>query len=214
MRRKLMIPAMVILLSAPSVILAQRGGQGHGGQGRGGQQGQGSPPATQQRGGSQQGSQTGQQTGSRDQQEKRIHTTDQQRDQHKTCTDSADRLRRQSGEISQLTQGSNFDLSQAREQRDRLHDETRILTKEHDRFMKNLSAEQRSVMGEEIQKMDKSRDRLEERLQAMDQQLDQANPDRNRINERARELEEAVEAFQRQHREMGSQMGVEPSLNP
>lgn len=199
------------------MILAQRGGPGHGGQGREGQQGQGAPPRIEQRGGGQQGQQgsrTGQQSGTRDQQEKRIHTTDQQRDQHKTCTDSADRLRRQSGEISQLTQGSNFDLSQAREQRDRLHDETRILTKEHDRFMKNLSAEQRSVMGEEFQKMDKSRDRLEERLQAMDQQLDQANPDRNRINERARELEEAVEAFQRQHREMGSQMGVEPSLNP
>jgi hypothetical protein len=210
MKRKLMISAMVIMLSAPSVLLAQRGGRGGGGQGSGGQQGQGAPPTTEQRGGGQQGQQgsrTGQQTGSRDQQKKGIHTTDKQRDQYKTC------LRKQSAEMSQRTQGSNFDLSQAREQRDRVREETRILMEEHDRFMKGLSGEQRSVMGDEIQKMDKSREELKARLQAMDRELDQAKTDRNRINERARELNEAVREFQKQHRAIGSQMDVEPPLN-
>lgn len=216
MKRKLMISAMVILLSAPSVLFAQRGGQGGGGQGRGGQQGQGAPTTTQQRGGGQQGSQgsqTGQQSGSRDQQQKGIHTTDKQRDQYKTCTDSADRLRKQSSEMSKRTQGSNFDLSQAREQRDRVREDTRILMEEHDRFMKGLSGEQRSVMGDEIQKMDKSRGELKTRLQAMDREVDQAKTDRNRINERARELNEAVQEFQKQHRAIGSQMDVEPPSN-
>jgi len=82
------------------------------------------------------------------------------------------------------------------------------MQQEHDRFMNGLSDEQRAGMQDRIRSMDRSRDRLNNRLQQLDGELAKAEPDRKRIREHATELDKAMKEWQKQYRNMGSDMGI------
>jgi deoxyadenosine/deoxycytidine kinase len=44
----------------------------------------------------------------------------------------------------------------------------------------------------------------------MDKELGQSNPDRKRLEKRAREMEKAMKEWQKQYRKMGSDMDIQP----
>lgn len=84
------------------------------------------------------------------------------------------------------------------------------MQQEHDRFMNGLSDEQRAGMQGRTRSMDQARDRLNNRVQQLDDELAKPEPDRKRMREHATEVEKAMKEWQKQYRNMGSDMGIEP----
>jgi len=76
--------------------------------------------------------------------------------------------------------------------------------------MNGLSDEQRAGMQDRIRQMDQSRDRLNNRMQQLDDELAKPSPDHQRIREHATEVEKAMKEWQKQNRNMGSDMGIQP----
>jgi DNA repair exonuclease SbcCD ATPase subunit len=199
MRKTILALAAIVSLAVSPTLYAQRGGGG-------GMQGQ-RPTATGQQRSGQRG-EMGRQTGTRDQERQRIHATDQQRDQYRTCTQSADRVRTQACDMAQAAKGG-VNNEKFRQQHAQLRSEVQTMQQEHDRFMQGLSEEQRAALHDRIRKMDRVRDRVNTRLQEMDQELSQANPDTKRVARRAREVEKATNEWQKQYRNLGTDMGIE-----
>ncbi len=207
MKTKILAMAALLCLCVAPALLAQ----GRGGQGQRGQQGQG-PRATgqQQRGGQQQQQQQGQQTQTREQQRQRIHVTDQQRNQFRTCTLSADRVRTQARQMAQAAKGGGANNPEFRQQHQQLREQIRMMQQEHDRFMNGLSEQQRDQLQDRIRKMDQARERVHTQSQALDQEIGQPNPNGGRLEKRAREMEKATKEWQKQYRTMAEEMGIEP----
>jgi chromosome segregation ATPase len=179
-------------------------------QGRGGGQSKGRTTTAGQAGRGQSGKQgqQGQQGGTQDR--KRIQATDQQRDQLRTCTSSADRIRQQAREMANTASGAGFKVDQARQQRDQLREQIQTMQQEHERLVQGLSQEQKAQLQERIRVMDQQHARVRNQLQAMDQEFGQAQPNGKRISQQARETERAMNEWQKQYRNMSSEMGVKP----
>ncbi len=210
MNKRAVTFAAALLLAAAPVVVAQGHGQGGGGQRQrppSGQQGQ--RPDMSQRGG-QQGQGQGQQQGTRDQQRQRIHATDQQRGQYENCTQSADRVRTQARKMADAAKGGGANNAEFRQQHQQLRQEIRTMQQENDRFMNGLSDEQRAGMQDRIRNMDQARDRVNNRMQQLDDELAKPEPDRKRIREHATEMDKAMKEWQKQYRNMGSDMSIQP----
>jgi len=208
MKREFLALAAIVSLTASPVLYAQRGGGG-GGQrgGGGGMQGQG-PTTTGQQRGAQQG-QGGAQMGTRDQQRQRIHATDQQQDQYRTSTQAADRVRTQARDMAKAAKGGGVNNEEFRQQHTQLRNEIQTMQQEHDRFAQGLSEDQRASLQDRIRRMDQARDRVHTQSQQMDQEMTQANPDGKRVATQAREMEKAMNEWQKQYRNVASDLSIE-----
>jgi chromosome segregation ATPase len=206
-KRALIFAAALLLAAAPVVVAQGRGGKGGGGQHQGqpsGQQGQ--QPDMGQRGG-QQGQ--GQQQGTGAQQRQQIHATNQQRGQYENCTQSSDRVRTQAHKMADAAKGGGANNAEFREQHQQLRNEIRTMQQENERFMNGLSDEQRAGMQDRTRSMDQARDRLNNRMQQLDEEIAKPEPDRKRIGAHVTEVEKAMKEWQKQYRNMGSDMGIQ-----
>lgn len=194
MKSRVLVLGVALLLAAP-FALAQGKGQGGGSK---------RPEATSQG----KGQRSGDMDRTREQDRQRIHATDQQRDQYRTCTMAADRARKQARDMSHDARGQRFNSSEARRQREQLRNELRMMEEEHARFMNGLSEEQRGEMREQIRNLEQARERLQLRLQELDQELGSASVSGNRVEERAREVERVIKEWQKAHRHIGAGLGV------
>ena len=84
------------------------------------------------------------------------------------------------------------------------------MQQEHNRLMQGLRDGQREALQERVRKMDQTRERVNTRFAAIDQELNQPNPDCKRIAQHARKMDRAVKEWQKQHRKMGLEMGINP----
>lgn len=178
-------------------------------QGRSGGAGKGT--ATQQKAGSQQGQPAGQggdRATSQDRQMQRIQLPDQQRDRFNDCAAAANGIRRQAGDLAKATKSARFNAAEARQQRDQLHQNVGSMFQEHDRLMTNLGDNARATLQDRTRMLDQDRDRIHTHLQAMDRQLQSANPDRDSIRAGAREVKKAMKAWQRHYRQLGYDVGA------
>ena len=193
-----------VLMVAFSMPLAWSQGQGKGSQGGGssrGGQGQ-----QQERQGQGAGKGQGAQVQDRD----RIQATDQQRDQIRSCDRSADQIRTRAGQLSKRAQGANFNVDDARQERNRLREQVATMQQEQERLMAGLDDKQRGALQQRTQNMSRLQESLRTQLQALDDELGKANPDAKQVTRQAREMERTTKELQNQYRDVQSQMVVQP----
>jgi chromosome segregation ATPase len=147
--------------------------------------------------------------GAQDRTQVRIHATDQQRDQLKTCDLTADRIRTQARTLADAAKGSGANSAEFLRQRDQLRDQVRTMEQEHERLLNGLGAGQRTALEERLREMTRERQRLNTQLQSMNQELQNANPNRARIAEHAGAIEQAMNEWQKQSRAMQAQMAAQ-----
>jgi hypothetical protein len=192
MLKKILMALPIFLLMFSTGFAQGRGGR-QGGQ-RGQQQGQGS---------GQGGWGTGQ-AGSGTMQQKRIRTTQQQRDQISSCNKLADGIQKQARKMAQMS-GNKFNVGEAKKQRAQIQNKLRTMEQEHQQLMNGLDATQNQAWQEQIRNMNQSRQRLNLQLKQMDTELDSANPDSKQITERAKEMERTMNNWRKEYRTLASQ---------
>jgi uncharacterized coiled-coil DUF342 family protein len=110
--------------------------------------------------------------------------------------------------MQQSAKGGAFSTAEVRQQRDRLRDRIRDMEQAHDRLMQGLNQEQKDALRDRIQNMQRDRDRIRKQLQEIDAEVANGSPNRDRIRKQTRELEKAAERWQKQHRELGKELGM------
>jgi chromosome segregation ATPase len=157
-------------------------------------------------GGAQRGAGSGDRDQIRQHDRDRIQATDSQRDQVRDCIGSADRTRTQARDMQKLAKSGKFNQQTAMQQRDRLQGELRNMDQNHERLMQGFSPEQRVSAQERIRAMEQARERANTRLREMNRELAQANPDRNHLQQQARDMEESMQRWRNQYQQMASDM--------
>lgn len=198
MRRKILNLIPVLLLLALSAFPQGRGGSRGGSQGgsQSGQQGQGQ--------GQHQGSV---QAGAGQMERKQIHMTSQQRDQVQNCDRLADGIRKQARTMGKSA-GGNSPAGQLSEQRNQIRNKVREMEQEHERLMNGIDPTQQQDWQEQIRNMNQLRQQLHTQLQQLDADVDGANPDSKRVNERSREIERTMSQWRKQYSGMYSESGL------
>lgn len=205
MKTKVFLTAAILTLTLPPVWAQGHGGGQHGGQGR--------PPQGQGQGQQQgMGGDAGRGTMDRDrtQDRQRVHATDQQRDQLRSCDQSMDRVRTRARDMAKTAGGGNFSADQTRQHRDQLREQLRTMEQEHGQLMNGLNADQKQALEVRHRQMEQIHERMNARLQKMDKELGEATPNGKRVAEHARAVEREMKQLQKHNREMQSEMGVKP----
>lgn len=196
MLKKSLIAFPIFLLVFSAAYAQGRGG----GQGR--QQGQGQDRSYGQ-GQGQYGGAAGQ-TGAATMEQKRIHTTQQQREQIRSCDSMADGIRKQAREMAQASR-KGFNADEAGKQRNRIQDQIRAMELEHKQLMNGLDGAQNQAWQEQIKNMNSFRQQLNLQLRKMDGELSAANPDSKRIRESAQEVERIMNNWRKEYKTISSQ---------
>jgi len=201
MRRILLILALFLV---PAVgLVAQRSGRG--GSVSGQRQTQPSQPTTRQ---SQSRQSTMDQTRQQQRSQLRSQATDQQRQQYRTCDQSMERIRTQARDMARMSNGTTFNADQARQQREQLRDQVRTMDQQHQRMMQGLDNRQLTAVEQRTRAMNQIQERINSRLQNMDQELAKSSPDRKIIAEQARNVEREMQRYQQQYRDMGDDLSL------
>jgi len=201
LRRSLMLAAILVGVLDP-FLWAQGGGGARGG-GMGGPQGQRQTTMGQPRG------PQGEKAGLSEQQRQRIRATDQQRDQYRTSTQAANRVRTRAREMARVAKGAGFNSEAFRQLHVQLQNEITLWQQEHEQFMAALTEEQQTATQERDREMDREMEELDVWAEAMDEELKQESPDPKQLAKQAREIEKATKNWQKQHRQLGSDLSIE-----
>ena len=192
MLKKSLLVLPIFLLSL-SIAFPQ--GRGGGGRGQGAGQGQGQVMGQGQGSTQGQGSKQGQ--GSVLREQKRIQSTQQQRDQIRNCDKLADGIRKQAQKMAKNS-GNKYNATEAARQQNQLREQIRTMQQEHEGLMNGLNANQKQGWNEQIRTMDQLQLQLRTHLQEM-QAEQQANPDGKRNAERAREIERIMNGWKSEY---------------
>jgi hypothetical protein len=170
-------------------------------QGRGG--GQGRPQGQRQSQG--QGGVWGSgQTGVGQMEQKRIHTTRQQRDQIHSCNKLADGIQKQARKMAQAS-GNQFSADEIGQQQNQIQNQVRTMEKEHEQLVNGLNSTQNQAWREQIHSMNQYSQQLNLQLQQMDTELKSANPDSKQIKERAKEMEKIMNNWRKEYNTISAQ---------
>jgi hypothetical protein len=201
MRRAIcLIMAMVGLGVAP-LLSAQ--GRGSGGMQGGGRQGQGM-----QRGQSQAPGTAGQ-MGQQDRQRMRIHATQQQQQQYRTCTQSMDQVRSRVRAMARLTKGGKIDHGQMQQLRQQLRTELQTMQQEREQLTARFTNEQQAAVQNHVQEMNRSQTDLESYFEALGHELDQLSPNPDRVRDQVRNMDRASKELQQRQRDMAADAGIQ-----
>jgi len=203
-----MLKKTLIFLPILLLVLATAFPQGRGGS-RGGSQGQGQGQGQRGNQGVGQGSGQGRydnrgQGGSVTMEQKRVHATQQQRKQIQSCNKIADGIRKQAREMAQAKEG-NFKAAKAIQQQSQIRNQLKNMEQEHAQLMNGLDPAQNQAWQEEIRNMNQFRQRLNEQMKHVDDELGSPNPDAKRVAERAREMEQIMNNWRKEYNTLSSQ---------
>ena len=137
-----------------------------------------------------------------EQMHQRIHVNEQQRDQIRSCTQAAEKVRTRAMEMKQSSSRPDFSIEKARQERTQLQNEIRTMHEEHNRFMENLGNEQREQIRDRIHSMEQARDHMDSQFQKMEEEMNRAEPDRKQISTQAREIEQSMHEWQKQYHDI------------
>lgn len=201
MKRNLLILGATLLLLLTMATAQRRGGGAGMPAGQSGQHG-----AAGQHG--QMGTGTGMGTGigTHDQQRLRIHATDQQRQQLRDCTQSADQLRTRTRDMARQSKKSAITPEQAKQWREQLRHEVRVMNQNHEQFMAGLSQEQKAASQLTLQQMEQSRNRLLKASELLENELIAPELQSDRIREQARETERAAHQLRKHQTDLVAQL--------
>lgn len=138
----------------------------------------------------------------------RTQATDQQRDQFKTCTGTMDRARTRAKSMANTANGSGFQVEEARRQHTQLQEELRNMEKTRQQLHQNLNGDQQAAVQRRTETMNQIHERIQTRLQAMDQELSGSEVSGKRVSEQARATEREMKAYQNQFKKMGDDLGL------
>ncbi|MDE3200968.1 MAG: hypothetical protein KGN79_08605 [Acidobacteriota bacterium] len=138
----------------------------------------------------------------------RTQATDLQRDQYKTCTGTMDRVRTQTRTMANSAKGSGFQVEEARRQHTQLQEELRTMEQTRTQLHQSLNGEQQAAVQQRMENMNQIHERIQTRLQAMDQELNGQTVSGKRVSEQARATEREMKAYQEQFRKMGDDLGL------
>lgn len=161
------------------------------------QRGQGQSPAM------------GGQIGQQDRQRMRIHATQQQQDQYRTCTQSMDRLQSRVREMARLSKGEQFDRGQMQQLRNKLRTDLQTMQQERQELNAGLTAEQQAAVQNQVQEMNRSQKDLESNFEALGRELDLVNPSQDRVRDQVRNMDRAAKSLQQRQREMAAGAGIQ-----
>lgn len=99
-----------------------------------------------------------------------------------------------------------FDSAQAKQQHERMREQIRNMEREQEQFMLGLNDYQKIRFQEHARNIQQHRERLENRLQLMEQEMNQADFSRPRHRTRMREMEKAIKKWREQFRDMEKHM--------
>jgi hypothetical protein len=139
----------------------------------------------------------------------RIHATDQQRAQYRTCAQSLDRVRSRIRDMNRIMKGSAFNKQQALQAREQLRQELRTLRQEHERWVAGLDDEQKAAVPEPLQQMSRTRQQLEDWSEALGFELEQESVDSTAVLDQLRKLDNATRQLQQQQRDVASDLALE-----
>jgi hypothetical protein len=196
MRKRVLVLGLSLLLAGSA--FAQRRGQG---------MQQGNPSAGR---GSQAGmGNRGMGQGMGDQQRLRIHATDQQRQQSKTCTQSMDRVRTRLRTMARIKQNQPISSEQASQWREQLRNDIQTMNQEQSNLMNGLTPEQQDATKNRTQQMQMTREQLEKMSEALDMELALEAPDPVKVRQQAREMESAVNRIRNQQQQFNNDLGID-----
>jgi predicted nucleic acid-binding Zn-ribbon protein len=154
--------------------------------------------------------QAGAQQGQGDMEGDRVRATARQRDQLQTCDRSAEGIRTRTRQMAKTAGGKGFSPDQARKEQSQVREQLAKMNQEHERLMQGLNDGQRRALQAHITNMERSRERINTQLQGMDQELSRPQPEGRKVAEQAREMERAMNEWQKQYRAVQSRLVVEP----
>ena len=218
----ILILALTLIISGPSSPIAESGGSGSsggsGGSGSSGDSGGSSGSSgnggnysrghSMKGGGGDQKQQSGKGVLTQEQVRQHIQANVQQREQVRMCIQLADSACLQAQNMVQATKGRNFDIDNAKWERDRLQNSKQLMQEEHNRFMQGLTADQKAQMRERISNMIREQNRLNESFDRINKEFDDLNPNRNRISAQAREIERTMNNWRNQYQIINSEMEI------
>lgn len=202
MTRKLSFLLILLCVAVPG--LAQRHGAGgmQGGQG----QGQGMPGI--QRGRNQSPGLVGQ-MGQQDRQRMRIHATEQQQLQYRTCTQSMDRVRSQIREMTRSSRDKSINRQQMQELHQQLRTELQMMQQERERLITGFDNEQKAAIQSRLQQMKRAQTDLDYFSDALGFELNQSELDRDQVWEQVRHMDRTAKELQQQQRDMAEDAGIQ-----
>lgn len=137
----------------------------------------------------------------------KIMATNEQRTQLRDCLGATERLRTLAADMRKPAQLSEPESLKAHQ---RWNEELRqAMQNHHQAFVEGLNPDQQAALKDRLRKMDKTWSELSSRFEVMDRDLAEATPDAKRLSDHAKELEKSLKKWQKQHRELGSEMGIE-----
>lgn len=196
MKQKLLVLSVALLLLGSNAFAQRRGSSGmQGGQSGQGQRGSGAQP------GQGQPADSGSGTGGGDQQRIRIHATDRQQQQLKSCTQSTERIRTRTREMSRLGKGT-LTAEQAQVWREQIQNELQTMNQNYDDLMASLTEEQKSASQDKVKKVEESRSQLLEVADLLEDELIAPELDQNEVQEKARKTEKAAAKLKKTQTEL------------
>ena len=146
----------------------------------------------------------------RTQQRDRLHSqvTTQERDQFQSCDRAMSETRTQARTMARDSKGTAFDLENARRQHQQLQEQIRTMAQNHEQLMQGLNEEQRSAVQDRAQTMAQMHERIQNRLQEIHKELSGADISGKRVADQARATEREMNAYQKEFRRMGEDLGM------
>ena len=141
------------------------------------------------------------------QQQVKIRASDEQRTQLRTCLGVSERLRMVAAEMKKPAHLSETEWTEARRRWNEVL--SHAMQNHHQVFVDGLNAEQQAALKDRVRQIDKTRSELASRFETMDRDLAEAVPDAKRVSAHAKELEKSLKKWQKQHRALGSEIGIE-----
>lgn len=140
------------------------------------------------------------------QEKRKIQATNEQRTQLRTCLELSERFRMLAADMMKPASLSEAERAKAREQSSGLL--RQAMKRSHESFGKNLSADQQAALKDRLRRMGKTWSELVSSFETMDRDMAEAAPDAKRLASHAKELEKTLKKWQKQHRELRSEMGI------
>lgn len=136
----------------------------------------------------------------------KLQATDDQRDQLRTCVGVSERLRRLAADLKKPEHLSEAEWVQAHQRWTKvLH---QAMQSHHQAFVGTLNADQQAALEDRLRKVDKTQSEVSARFEAMDRDLAEAVPDGKHLSAHAKELQKSLKRWEKQHRELGLEMGI------
>jgi hypothetical protein len=198
MKLKLVALIACLIMALPIALAQGRGGQGGKGQNAGYGQGQ------QGAGGTEMG------RGSIDRQRDRVHISQQQQDQIRSCDRSVDAVRSQARQMGKYDKNGGFNADKARQDGKQLQGRVKAMQQDHERLMQGLNQGQQQALESHVRNMTQLQDRLNVHMQNLNAELGKTDPDVKPVTAQAREVERISKEWREQYRSIQTQLTTEP----